>query len=604
MISSPYAEQMNDTMDGSPVRWRGLWRTAGRLLAIGVVALAGCGATPSVDDPTVATAQAANREAVVDAMQAELDRSVERLRFRDYAPPYFIGYTVRDIVRESVVGKYGAIADDDVARTRTAYVEVRVGDYDFDNFANVDGESFRLSEYTADRTVPLEPDLTAIRGTLWLITDEVYKKAVSDFLTKKGGAVYATDEKIAVPSFSREEPQRHRGPTRQLEFDRARWREIVKSVSAEMLEEPQLLDSAMTVDATKIVRYITNSEGGNIVDESTIYSIQIEAWARADDGMMLENGRSFYARDANELPGEDEIRAEAKEMVEQLVALRNAPTIDPYTGPAILLPEASGVLFHEAVGHRLEGERQRSDEEGRTFKGRVGKVVIPRFLSVVDDPTRAEWDETQLNGHYAFDDEGVAAKPAVLIEDGVLRGYLKSRTPIEGSLKSNGHGRAQGLQKPIARMANTIVSASAEKSVPYDELKRMLIEEVKRQKKPFGLIIKDITGGSTNTSGYGYQAFKGSPRLLYKVDPETGDETLVRGAELVGTPLTSIGKIVGASTETGVFNGYCGAESGYVPVSTIAPALLTTEIELQRTQQSNERPPILPPPWNERGGEG
>ncbi len=566
------------------------------------VSLAGCGAKPNVADsaPTVATLTAEQRAEILGAMNAELDRSMNRLRFREYETPYFIGYTVRDVVHESIAGKYGSITDDDTTQTRTAYVEVRVGDYDFDNFANVEAESFRISEYSADRIVPLEADPGAIRGTLWLITDEVYKKAVSDFLTKKGGAVYATDEKIAVPSFSKEKSHQNRGPNRELSFDRAKWRKAVQQVSQQMLEEPQLLDSAMTVSATKTTRFITNSEGAELVDEFTLYSIQIEAWARASDGMMLENGRSYYSRDASKLPTLETIKAETRQMVTDLVALRNAPTIDPYTGPAILAPEASGVLFHEAVGHRLEGERQRDDEEGRTFKGRVGKEVIPTFLSVYDDPTKEDWDGKELNGNYAFDDEGVAAQRAQLIEKGVLRGYLKSRTPIEGSVKSNGHGRAQGLQKPMARMANTIVEASADKSMPYDELKAKLMAEAKRQGKPFGLIIKDITGGSTNTSGYGYQAFKGSPRMIYKVDPDTGEETLVRGVELVGTPLTAINKIVAASTETGVFNGYCGAESGYVPVSTVAPALLTTEIELQRTQQSNERPPILPPPWTEK----
>ncbi|MFW6058233.1 MAG: metallopeptidase TldD-related protein, partial [Persicimonas sp.] len=171
------------------------------------------------------------------------------------------------------------------------------------------------------------------------------------------------------------------------------------------------------------------------------------------------------------------------------------------------------------------------------------------------------------------------------------------RTPIEDSTESNGHGRAQGVNKPMARMGNLIVSADSKRSFPYEELKEKLLAEVKRQDKPFGLIIRDISGGSTNTSGYGYQAFKGGARMVYKVDPDTGEETLVRGVELVGTPLTAINKIVAASKETDVFNGYCGAESGYVPVSAIAPSLLTTEVELQRTQQSKERPPLLTAPW-------
>lgn len=571
-----------------------------RLLFVLVAALAGCGATPVKADGTVTAAVAEQREAILTAMNAELQRSLGNLRFRDYEAPYHITYAIKEIQAETVSGKYGAVTQDDSTTNRLVFVEVRVGDYAFDNYANVEAESFRMAEYSPDRYAPLHADARAIRGTLWLLTDDAYKKAVSDFLTKKGGAVYATDDKTEVGSFSPQPAVTYRGPQRTLDFDRKRWTKVVEEISGQMLKSKDLIDSSVEVSAQRVVRYLTNSEGTSIVDEFTLYSIQIEAYARAEDGMLLDNGRSFYARDPQALPKLDAVKSEVAEMVEQLAALRVAPTTDPYTGPAILAPEASGVLFHEAVGHRLEGERQRDDEEGRTFKGRVGREVIPSFLTVYDDPTMANFEDTQLNGHYQFDDEGVPAGRASLIENGVLRGFLKSRTPIEGSPTSNGHGRAQSVQKPMARMANLVVEASPQQSVSYDELKAMLIAEVKQQGKPFGLIIKDITGGSTNTSGYGYQAFKGSPRLIYKVDPETGAETLVRGVELVGTPLTSINKIVAASTERGVFNGYCGAESGYVPVSTLAPALLTTEIELQRTQKSNERPPILPAPWLEK----
>jgi TldD protein len=303
------------------------------------------------------------------------------------------------------------------------------------------------------------------------------------------------------------------------------------------------------------------------------------------------------------------------ELATELRALREAPLIDPYTGPAILMEEAAGVFFHETIGHRLEGERQNDEKEGRTFKGQVGRRVLPEFLSVIDDPTVRTGGGMQapaqgggpavartpvsLNGWYTFDDEGVSARKVTLIEHGVLRDYLKSRTPITGSLRSNGHGRAEGTADPMGRMANLFLRST--KKVPVSRLKEMLLEEVRRQGKPFGLIIRDITGGSTNTSNFGYQAFKGQPRLVYRVDAKTGAETLVRGVEMVGTPLTTVSRIVATSDTEGVFNGFCGAESGFVPVSTVAPAVLMSEIELQRTQKAAERPPLLPPPWSDTG---
>jgi predicted Zn-dependent protease len=281
-------------------------------------------------------------------------------------------------------------------------------------------------------------------------------------------------------------------------------------------------------------------------------------------------------------------------VVAELTALRAAPAIDPYTGPAILESDAAGVLFHEAVGHRLEGDRQDGEGEGKTFRGQVGRQVLPTFLSIVDDPTVRALKGEPLNGFYEYDEEGVKGQRTVLVEKGVLRNYLLGRQPVEGFLQSNGHGRSQGTSKPVARMANLIVEST--KQLDDGELKKQLIAEAKRQGKPYGLIIRDITGGNTNTSSYGYQAFKGVPRMVFRVDVKTGEETLVRGVEIVGTPLSAVNRIMATGRKQGVFNGFCGAESGNVPVSTVAPAMLLQEIELQRAEEGKDRPPLLPSP--------
>jgi len=255
------------------------------------------------------------------------------------------------------------------------------------------------------------------------------------------------------------------------------------------------------------------------------------------------------------------------------------------------------VIFHEAIGHRLEGDRQEDEKEGRTFKGQVGKKIIPEFLSVFDDPTLARFGGQTLNGHYAHDDEGVPGQRVVLVDRGVLRSFLLSRKPIEGFAHSNGHGRGAAGSAPMSRQGNLIIEAHA--AVPAARLKQQLIALARQQGKPYGLLLKDISGGSTNTSNYGYQVFKGKPRMVYRVWVDDGREELVRGVEMVGTPLSSVNRIVAAGEARGVFNGFCGAESGYIPVSTIAPAVLINEIELQRSERSKERPPLLPSPWQQ-----
>src|SRR5437764_1129174 len=317
---------------------------------------------------------------------------------------------------------------------------------------------------------------------------------------------------------------------------------------------------------------------------------------RLTDGMLLEASRDFYGATESELPRGVELSKRIDVMVEELLALQKAPVLDPYTGPALLEPEAAGVLFHEAVGNRLEGERQNDDKDGRTFKGQVDKPILPFFLSVIDDPTERASGAVSLNGYYRFDDQGVPGQKTVLVDKGVLKTFLMSRAPVQGvPPHSNGHGRSAPGRDPVARMSNLIVESA--KTMPWPKLKEALIAEAKRQEKPFGLVIRDVTGGNTDTSGYAYQAFKGQPRLVYKVDANTGAETLVRGVEIVGTPLLSINKIIATGDERRVFNGYCGAESGYVPVSTVAPTILVSEIELQRTRKDTGRPPVLPSPW-------
>jgi predicted Zn-dependent protease len=534
-------------------------------------------------------------------MQAELGRSMERLRLRGYEAPYFIGYQVREVSKQELGARFGALYQDGSRRDRTLAVDVRVGSYAFDS-SGADTNTIVIGaddgpSWYAPKEAPLDGDPSALRNALWLLTDEEYKEALASYFKKQSREVYRQDDPDRPPSFSREEPERSVDPVRRFSLDAPRWRRVLRDSTALFRGHPDVFDSEITLVAEKQVRWLATSEGTALVTEQVVYGLHVMAVARAPDGQLLENGRDFYARTEADLPSPSAIAAAIGAVAGELEALRKAPAIDPYTGPAILEPEATGVLFHEAVGHRLEGERMEDDSDGQTYKGQVGRAILPPFLTIVDDPTLAAAGGTSLNGTYAFDDQGVRARRVVLVRDGTLESYLLSRRPVKPFEHSNGHGRSQGGRTPMARMANLVVESS--RRVPYAELKQMLMAEARRQGKAYGLIIRDITGGNTNTMSYGYQAFKGTPRLVYRVDARTGDEQLVRGVELVGTPLASVAKVLATGDTIRAFNGYCGAESGYVPVSTVAPAALVGEIELQRVARQNERTPILPAPWSE-----
>jgi predicted Zn-dependent protease len=534
------------------------------------------------------------RLALMEAMATEMNRNQQQLKLQGHEPPYFMSYQLKDYDQYVISARYGALFLDDGFRNRQLSADVRVGTYEFDSSVPEEMDfiiSTKGTSYFARSDGPLDDSAVALRTSLWLMTDERYKNALVQFLKKKGEDVYAVVDPKRPASFSREKPNTYVQPPVAFPFDKERWRRVARELSARFNAHPELFDSDVRITADRAVRIFVSTEGSRIITEETMYGLHISAVARADDGQLLDDSRTFYAPTEAGLPDEKKLAAAADKVIEELLALRQAPAIDPYTGPAILAPEAAGVLFHETMGHRLEGHRQGDDREGKTFRGQEDKQVLPPFISIHDDPTLRVLGDDPLNGYYLFDEEGVKGQRTTLVDKGVLKNYLLSRQPVEGFLQSNGHGRSQGNRRPVARMANLIVESS--KKVSDEQLKKMLIAEAKRQGKPYGLIIRDITGGNTNTSSYGYQAFKGVPRMVYRVDVRDGKESLVRGVEIVGTPLSSMNRILATGSKSGIFNGFCGAESGNVPVSTVAPAALLQEIELQRTVEGKDRPPIL-----------
>ena len=340
-------------------------------------------------------------------------------------------------------------------------------------------------------------------------------------------------------------------------------------------------------------RWFVSSDGSKIKQSTPYYSLTIQAATKADDGMEMGRVITFESDTTEDWPNDEEILAAVDQMIEDLEALRVAPIVDPYTGPAILSGRATAVFFHEILGHRLEGHRQKALDEGQTFKKKVGELILPQNFSVVFDPSIGNWGDTQLIGDYEFDNEGVRGERVVVVDKGVLKGFLMSRAPIEGYPRSNGHGRKNFGLQVVARQSNLFVEV--ENAHTPEELEAMLLERVKEQGKPFGLYFDDITGGFTITGRSLPNAFNVTPVMVYKLHPD-GSKELVRGVDLIGTPLTSFSRVEAGANDYEVFNGICGAESGQIPVSAVAPSILVSQIEIQKAAANRNIPPILPSP--------
>ncbi|MGC1267463.1 MAG: metallopeptidase TldD-related protein, partial [Candidatus Acidiferrum sp.] len=377
-------------------------------------------------------------------------------------------------------------------------------------------------------------------------------------------------------------------------FNHTAWSDEVRRLSGDFRKYPDVYFATVVLQVTDSNARMVSSEGSAIETPSASTRLIMEAQTRADDGMELIRVETFQSPSAEGLPSEADLNAKIAKMADDLKALKAAPVAEPYDGPALLSGRAAAVFFHEVLGHRLEGHRQRDEDEGQTFTKKVGQEVLPKFLSVTDDPTIHQLDGVKLAGSYEFDDEGVPAQRVDVIQDGILKNFLMSRMPIKGFSQSNGHGRDQPGLMPTGRQGNLIVTST--QTVPESEMRQKLIDEVKKQNKPYGLYFDDIQGGFTLTTRSLPQAFQVLPVIVYKVYADGRPDELVRGVDIVGTPLAALTRILLTGDKQHVFNGVCGAESGQVPVSAVAPAMLFSEMEVQKRQHSHDRPPILPPP--------
>ena len=536
---------------------------------------------------------------LLQAMQEELTRSFSSLQ-KQPVPPYYLSYEITETQGISVEASFGVLTYSRESQRRRLDIDLRVGDYAFDNTHQVRGGPRNWSDRYSRIEIPIEDDPDAIRSVLWYHTDKKYKRAIEKLTTVKTNVRVKVEEEDQSDDFSKEPVEHYVEDIASFDIPRDEWEARLKKYTAPFAQYGDIYEAEASLSANISTRQYVNSEGSKIQTSQVLYRLFIYAFTKADDGMELPRYESFSAFTPEGLPSDDEVLALVERIISDLHALRDAPIVAPYTGPAILSGRASGVLFHEIFGHRIEGHRQKREDEGQTFKKKIEEKVLPETFSVYFDPTQTSSAGKDLVGAYAYDNQGVKARRVVVVENGIFRRFLMSRSPIENFPNSNGHGRKQPGYAPVARQSNLIVETS--EPLTRDQLKEMLIEQCRREDKAFGLYFEDIQGGFTITGRTFPNAFNVLPIMVYRIYTD-GREELVRGVDLIGTPLTAFSQIAAADDQTGVFNGICGAESGGVPVAAVSPGIFISQIEVQKKEKSQERRPILESPFSESAEE-
>jgi TldD protein len=536
----------------------------------------------------------AQADPMLEAMAAELDRAMAELGQLD-SPPYYISAELLELHGVEMSAEEGALQGYGPTLRRHLDVDLRIGSPQLDSSHTLrSGHGDRPQRN--GRAVPLGDDPALLRRGLWREIDHRYA------LARERWAKVSSDQQVLVeeepsPDLVPTEPTRFLGPPARFELDRPSWEEALRQASAAMADSLVIHDGAVRVTGQAETRWFSDTQGAALRHGSERYSVLVTVNTVADDGASLALNRTWSAHSAAGLPDQAALVAEVDALEALIAKLREAPEQEPYTGPAILTDRAAAVFFHEILGHRMEGHRLKQVHDAQTLRSMVGEPIMPPFLSLYDDPTVAVYAETELNGHYPYDNQGVPSQRVTLVKDGVLQGFLESRSPSAQDLGSNGHGRRQVGYDAVTRQGNLIVEAS--RSVRDDQLRQELLGLARAQGLDYALLIDSIQGGVTTTNRGNPNAFSVDVQVAWRVYVDGRPDELVRGVDLIGTPLVTLGRIVRAGEVHEVFNGMCGAESGMVPVAAIAPSLLIERVETQRKAKGQSVPPLLPPPGAE-----
>ncbi len=549
--------------------------------------------------PCAAAAQTPVRDPLLSALKTELGRSAEKLKNAESSPLFYLGYEVYDSTSYWLSVREGAVSDESEARQRRLDVDARVGSPALDNTHELKGDSAAANTKGQEvSTLPVEDDQDALRAEIWNLTDRAFKVALDKYAKVRMNKSVTAEEEDKSEDFSPAPAEKTYSKAAYPALDKEKFRAVLKRLSAKFKPFDFIYDSDVFFNVETENRYQVNSEGSEIVSGNTYVYLGYSVYTRTKDGMGLSRGKTYNAADPAGLPAEQDISRDMDGSVAELKALSAAPQETPYSGPMLLENRAAAVFFHEILGHRLEGHRQKSEQSGQTFAAMVGQKIMPEFLTVYDDPGLDSFGGETLRGFYRYDDEAVAAHRTSLVENGVLKGFLMGRSPIKNFPASNGHGRRSPGYGAVARMGNLIVSSS--NRVPYPRLRARLLEEVKKAGKSFGIVVTDISGGQTITDRELPQSFSVNLTMGYKVYPDGRPDEAIRGLNLIGTPLQTFSRLLATGDDDAIFNGTCGAESGWVPVSAVSPSLLFSEMETEKVQKANARPPVLKPPYTDK----
>ena len=514
------------------------------------------------------------KDIIFRAVESEMNRAMSGLKFKTFDKPYFLEYIVEEVDTLGIEATFGAIKKSRREKTRMLYTQVRVGNYELDN----------AGEYAFRFPFPMskDNDYDSLRRSVWFVTDRSYKQAINMFEMVKAAKRNSTeDEDEKVPSFSKEKPIVLIEKRGKLEIDKEKWEKRVRDWSAMFRKYPQFRDSSVNFYVRQTNRYLINTEGTRILKPKLLITFDIHARALTANNTSVEPYRHMFAKSFDDMPSMEKVGKEIESLAQEIKNFEKIPQFkDTYIGPAIFTKGASVQLFLQLLSSNLSGG---------SFSDRIGRKVLPSFLSVIDDPTQTKFGNFKLAGNYKIDDEGVIAKPLTLIENGILKTLLMTRNPIKKIRNSNGRARGASVSGSSANISNLFIKSKDGKS--FAELKKQLIEECKKQGLSYGVIFRE-----NNAT---FSTYSGGSLIVHKVYVKDGREEVFKGASLQDLSSRELRNILAAGNDPFPFSFLLNSsyQGSGVPASVVAPSVLMEEVYLKKSKYTKEKPKLITHPF-------
>jgi TldD protein len=568
----------------------------------------------------------AEEDIIIRAMSDEMARAMEELHMPQAEKPYFIAYSAQDVNSAKVAASLGSLTISNSTKKRTVNVELRVGNYSLDNSNYFSSRRFRGSRTTNNGTItaPLDDDYLELRRGFWLATDAQYKKAIED-LSAKRADLQTRRRTYNIKDFSKETPTRIADTYTDVKFNINELEQLVREVSLPFKEVPEITSSSVYIETRNTYTRFLNSEGSLFKRFEPQFILTINAEAQAADGLILQDSIRFFGCSVSDLPQKKELLAQVHEIGLRLQKLRDAAYIEHYNGPVLFEGMAAGEIFAQAFAPNLVASRMPISEDssfeiflshlvaqidgGENLLEKIGRRVLPAFVSLIDDPLIKEYNGMKLVGSFKIDDDAVPSRETKLIERGILKTLLASRVPAKSIEQSTGSRRGFGPAP-----SNLILTT--DKALTDAEMRQALLERVKMLDLDYGIVVRRVGSIGANTFLRTFATMAGAPQSVpanvllevYKVFPD-GHEEPVKGMELNGLSQATFRDIVAVGNKPVVYNEQfmskassmfsmeMSAHSSDLPVvSYVIPSLLFEEITLTKAAGPFPSPPITESP--------